>query len=388
VSEVETPLVGALRTCWPGAELVPRQTSAELTWAYLPDREHARMLVPVHGPAAARSVRRASSATGSLEGATRTLASAAIRLSGGRILRDRVGVVAGQGVSLLDHLAGVLGEPVGFALAVGSERVNRKPVLQVLDRRSRCVAFAKLGDSAQARLDVAGEATHLRALGGLSWQHLAVPRLLDFSAWGEVPVLLVSPLPTGPDPRVLARGRLLREAMTELAAHHATEPDRLTELPWWQRQEVLVRTRTHGAHRVRLQACLARVAQRSGPRSWSGGSWHGDWSPWNMAYAEGRVSLWDWERFETGVPLGLDAVHHEVSRVVARNGFTVPSLLAGLRPRTDVGEDAGLLALAYLLAIAVRYLSLADALLGAAVRGRGEVVLETLELLLDLGPDR
>lgn len=388
MNDVETPLVRALRTCWPGAELVQRQTSAELTWAYLPDRGRARMLVPVHGPAAARSVRRASAATGPLEDATRTLASAAIRLSGGRILRDRVGVVLGEGSSLRDHLAGVLGEPVTFALAVGSERVNRKPVVQVLDRRSRCLAFAKLGDSEQARTDVTAEAAHLRTLSGLTWHHLHVPRLLDFSAWGGVPVLLVSSLPTGPDRHVRGREGLLRAAMRELAAHHATDPGPLCELPWWGRQQAVVRSRTRGAHRARLEACLDGVAERSAARSWSGGSWHGDWAPWNMAYAGGRVSLWDWERFETGVPLGLDGLHHAVSQTVARRGFTVAALLEGLRRRTAAGDDAGLLALTYLLAVGVRYLSLSDAVLGAAVSGRGEVVLETLELLLDLTPDR
>lgn len=388
MNDVETPLMGALRTCWPGTELVQRQTSAELTWAYLPDRARARMLVPVHGPAAARCVRRASAATGPLEDATRTLASVAIRLSGGRILRDRVGVVVGAGPSLRDHLTGVLGEPVTFSLAVGSERVNRKPVLQVLDRRSRCLAFAKLGDSAQARTDVTAEAAHLRGLGGLPWHRLRVPELLDFSSWGDVPVLLVSSLPTGPDHRVRGREDLLRAAMRELAVHHATDPGPLPDLPWWRRQQTAVRTRTRGGHRVRLEACLDGVAERSGARSWSGGSWHGDWAPWNMAYAGGRVSLWDWERFETGVPLGLDGLHHAVSCAVAQRGFTVAAILEGLRRRRGAGDDAGLLALTYLLAVAVRYLSLSDAVLGATISGRGEVVLETLELLLDLAPDR
>ena len=50
------------------------------------------------------------------------------------------------------------------------------------------------------------------------------------------------------------------------------------------------------------------------------GAWHGDWTPWNMSRRRGRLQLWDWERFETGVPLGLDRCHYGVNAVVRRDG--------------------------------------------------------------------
>ena len=75
------------------------------------------------------------------------------------------------------------------------------------------------------------------------------------------------------------------------------------------------------------------------------GSWHGDWTPWNMAFSGGRVLVWDWERFENGVPVGFDAVHYQLQGAVTRNGaeaqaaaevalFTAPMTLGplGVRP--------------------------------------------------------
>ena len=48
------------------------------------------------------------------------------------------------------------------------------------------------------------------------------------------------------------------------------------------------------------------------------GSWHGDWTPWNMSRTGTRVLLWDWEHFAHGVPLGFDALHYRAQEL--RNG--------------------------------------------------------------------
>ena len=51
------------------------------------------------------------------------------------------------------------------------------------------------------------------------------------------------------------------------------------------------------------------------------GAWHGDWAPWNMAAHDGRVMLWDWERFETDVPVGFDALHFELQKLIRVDGL-------------------------------------------------------------------
>ena len=53
------------------------------------------------------------------------------------------------------------------------------------------------------------------------------------------------------------------------------------------------------------------LRSRSGtarPNSTFGGC-HGDWTPWNMGRRNGRLIVWDWERFHTGVPVGIDLAH-------------------------------------------------------------------------------
>jgi hypothetical protein len=105
------------------------------------------------------------------------------------------------------------------------------------------------------------------------------------------------------------------------------------------------------------------------------GAWHGDWTPWNCAAAGGAVALWDWERFATGVPLGMDALHHDLQTALARPGAISPdlprSLLATAPDRLRGWElddrQARSTAVAYLVEICSRYLADDQAAAGARV---------------------
>jgi hypothetical protein len=128
------------------------------------------------------------------------------------------------------------------------------------------------------------------------------------------------------------------------------------------------------------------------PEGWSAAStdfaWHGDWTPWNMSRAAGRIQLWDWERFEVGVPFGLDAVHYFVNLRTLRGGFTPNLLRAGLAEGTGslglAGRTAEDLHVAYLVKLATRYAaSLAEAT-GAVIRPKAQLVLDELECRLGL----
>jgi len=60
--------------------------------------------------------------------------------------------------------------------------------------------------------------------------------------------------------------------------------------------------------------------RRAGDIVFRYGSWHGDWAPWNMANLAESLLVWDWERFATGVPMGFDAVHHELQKRIQSTG--------------------------------------------------------------------
>ncbi len=94
------------------------------------------------------------------------------------------------------------------------------------------------------------------------------------------------------------------------------------------------------------------------------GAWHGDWTPWNTHATGSTVLVWDWERFATGVPVGLDALHWRLQEQVdagtpARAAAdALAHRAAGLLAPFGVGPAAArFTALLYLLDLGARYLA-------------------------------
>jgi hypothetical protein len=185
------------------------------------------------------------------------------RLAGPRVLLPVDG-------SISAHLGEVFGTPVEIVLHVRPAcRANRKPILEVHGDGAR-LAFVKVGDTDRARTLVDHEAATLCALAGLPLKSVVTPTVLYHGSWRGLSLLALSPLPVR---RRRVPGPLLLRAVKEIAA-------------------------TGGA---------------------DGAAWHGDLSPWNLSpSADGRLLVWDWERYATGVPYGFDAVHHFFQRALRR----------------------------------------------------------------------
>jgi hypothetical protein len=93
------------------------------------------------------------------------------------------------------------------------------------------------------------------------------------------------------------------------------------------------------------------------------GSWHGDWAPWNMTTVGHTVAVWDWEHFESGIPIGLDALHYVISESVMSGNTPTEAFRAALKGPLDPlvaavcdPEIHTSLVLLYALELASRYL--------------------------------
>ena len=391
-TDTMTSLLGTLDALWPdstGAELVrTRRGSSEVGSHYLvvPNASRPRLLVPADDPqAAAKALRRFSSSLTLAEAGQRLAFSVALRVAGRRALADRVVIRdADVGDSLQAHLGDVLGEPVRFSLGIGTARANQKPVLQIFGRGGKCLAFAKLGESDTSWGDVSAEIDALQQLAYVEPRRIEIPRLLHHGWWNQTLIMLMSPLET----RALSYRHSAppRAAMSELHGCLGTTRGCLAESPWWQRILQATSAIIDDDRRIRLEEALHALLARSGDNELTFGAWHGDWTPWNMAQRGRRTQLWDWERFETGVPAGLDLCHYGVNLRCRERGASVDSILSGLTwvgsEREPVsGAPVGTL---YLAAATTRYLARAQSALGERISERAELFLSTLRLCLDL----
>lgn len=384
-------LLETVQTLWPDREaLLTRGSGAPppggRSWFVVPHRRSPRLLVPAgHRGAGARSLWRFSSALQVRDVLTRTAGAAAVAARVPRAVPDVLTVPEG-GDSIAAYLQEQLGHPVHLSLGIGNARANRKPVLEVFDAAGASVGFAKVGATEVAAARVRHEADALAALATARLGRLNVPAVRSFGQWRRMPVLVMSTLPGSPWQRPGNQWRIPLSTMATLQVAFGRRTAPVRELPAWLGiREVAARLRIP-EHQHRFTNALSAVDARIGDRPVLESTWHGDWTPWNTAVSGGRVHVWDWERFEHGVPPGLDRCHWAVNAQTHTYGFTVAQIRAGLawadRARGVSQTDDDVAALGYLAAITGRYLASVDEPGGELIRERAIIMLSTLEELL------
>jgi hypothetical protein len=277
-------------------------------------------------------------------------------------------------------------------MSIGPARANRKPVLQVLTRHGRTVGFAKVGVNELTRTLAAAEADSLRSVAAAAPRHLSVPSVLHQGRWNGLEVLALSPLPIWL-PRAGHSAPRLLAAMLEVAEIGGVTTAPLRDSDYWAglgRRLGSLGPDSGDDDTVRaLREAYARIDEWTGATPLRYGSWHGDWTPWNMATLRDTMLVWDWERFSGGVPVGFDAVHYAFQDAVVRGG-TGPAaavtrtlddaarLLAPFGVTSPEGAAARLTALLYFIDIAARYVADRQAEAGAQLGRPREWLLPVL----------
>jgi hypothetical protein len=379
-------LIKTVEHLWPNGAVVEGDgddpaASTTQWFAFVPNAAEARFLLPLdHRISAGAALRKYSASLTAREIAQRTLMSIAFRWGGTVLLRDRVGVV-GEQESLRSYLSEVLGEEVTFSISLGTARVNRKPILQIFSAKGRTLAFAKVGDSAQAMADVQAEALALRRIEGRLPAALEVPAVLHTGTWRGSFILLLTPLRISMWQRPGGQMAVPTREMQQLSEAFAEQDRRLEESVLWADLQRGLEALDEGPLRAQLSRLLAGLARLAPDHPLRVGAWHGDWTSWNMARAHGRVLLWDWERFETGVLQGLDHCHFLVNAQTRRHGFDATRILRALRDVQPVGQapDAAAVTVGvYLARLALRYSMGAQGPTGSLIAGRAQSLVEAL----------
>ena len=364
-----------------------------------PGARRPRILLPADRAAAVAALR----AYGRMESRSARLVTAGLIWSlrcglGRAVLRRGMRVDVPDGAETVEtYLSAALGRPVCAALyARPAGRANDKPVLQALSPGSAGppVAFVKIGvDELTGRL-VRAEAAALKRLPRAAGAAVRAPEVLHSGSWRGLDVLALSPLPTW-EPKRPVTPELLAAALREIAGTAGTERIRLAASPYW----AALRDRVAGLPGEaagRLRAALAGIGERHGDTEVVFGSWHGDFTPWNIGGADGALLVWDWERFTTGVPVGFDALHHRLQRAVSDPAADPAEAAAGCvrdaattlapfaarqapaEPAWAEPAQAGLVARLYLAELAARYLADRQAEAGARLGDVGAWLIPAL----------
>lgn len=251
-----------------------------------------------------------------------------------------------------------LQQDIVMAVHFGAPRANQKPVLELMDRAGKAVAFGKVGVNALTDRLVRAETDALTALADRLLPHVVHPTMLARTSWQGHPLLLQSALPT--TQARPAPASLVVAAAAEVAAVVDSSRCRLSANRYFAGLSSRVLSLPPGEVRDLLHDTLLALATQDGWFTF--GAWHGDWTSWNMAEFSGRLIVWDWERYGSEVPAGFDLLHHAFQSAVHRDPREAPAharnLLARaprLLPWLDA-STAEATARLYVIEIATRYL--------------------------------
>lgn len=312
-------------------EVRPRGYRPVASYAVVPDLRHARFLVPLASPAAARASLLAYNRlrTPLVRASRRLLATGYFGPLRGIAPGDRLHVYVRSDAPTDEQRAATLewtfadlfGRPVAAAIGLRPVTPNRKPVAQLFDLSGSPLGYAKLGWNSYTSSLVTAEAAALRSLEVDPHEGVHVPSLLWNGAWQGVAVVISSPLPTGVRPQRTTTSERLWSFTRVVAGAGPLEVRPLGASAYWSRLSAALTgalaVDTTGA----VRAHLAFLAGRSDV-SFCFGRWHGDWVPWNMGWVGDELWVWDWEHSAPDAPLGFDVVHESFQRafVVQRRG--------------------------------------------------------------------
>lgn len=360
---------------------------ASLSFTAVPSLERARIvLTSGHRLAAARAIRRQLNGRRRSVRAVRTLLALAARTGSLELLpRSRIRVELEIGEPRFDRfLADELGAPeIHLTLPIGPPRANRKPIVQVCDSRGAALAYAKVGHNELTRSLVRREGRVLRTIADAEHANIEVPAVRAEFDWYASSVLVIDALahPARSLTETQARTRLVE--VTDEIAHLSGVPEwtRWSDHPL--RSRLLRGFDDLGERGDRFSGLVDGL---NGETSLAVAAWHGDFNAGNFRLVPGLCPVWDWERFETGVPFGFDLLHHYLHGWITIDGqrpmAAARRLIAESRDilghvvDTAVSEQT---ARAYLLTLAERYLSDDQETAGAALGAVTTWLLPALE---------
>ena len=290
-------------------------------YAAVPSLADPRALLPMD---AAPAVLRAALGQ-HIAGAASPVARAAarlLRLASGLglarpLLQGRLSVVAPADdlveTPLHEFLSEVLGQDEFVtSLRLAPRRPNGKPVVQVVARNGRVLAYAKFGWEKLTRRLICHEASVLAELAALPRESvLQVPRIIYSGEWHNLETLVMAPLEgTGRTPRSSASVPVA--ASVALAGVRPGVVERFGDSAFCRRTLSRIGQfaplLSEDARHVILDA-RRTIETRWGDVELPTGQVHGDWIPPNMLLRpKGRFSVWDWERSMSDAPLGIDTV--------------------------------------------------------------------------------
>ncbi len=279
----------------------PDDGSTQERFVATPSSVDIRQLLPWRASSVIASWRRESDDRSRRSRWRHSLGAAGLLSVGAMSRSRRVGIARRS--SLVAQVAASLGVPMATGIVLcGPPRANQKPVIQLHDERGRAIAFVKVAWNDLTHRLLAAEEQSLIRLNGIPDKGFLVPPVLARGVFGTATWLAIGPV------TVDHRGRPDLGQVDALAS--AVER---TGNHWDGRtgeSSYIARLIDESKGLAAGEPAVARLVERWGDRPITLAGAHGDFVPWNMLSGAPQPAVWDWERYDSAVPVGFDRLHY------------------------------------------------------------------------------
>lgn len=213
------------------------------------------------------------------------------------------------------HLADLFSEKeLHYAFFTGTDSPHRKIAVQIMDQAGNIKGFAKVSRNPAIKPLLSHEAAILNDLRSLELQSAHIPTVLFSGERDGASLLVTDTLKTAQTKTSICFSNAHRAFLHELA-HKTAIPEMggkeglVTEL---HRRYAAVVERLPVKWRHRIEQGLEKVAEQRdslGPAVLC----HGDFTPWNTFFVDGKLYAFDWEYADHIYPAGYDAIHFLLS---------------------------------------------------------------------------
>lgn len=337
---------------WPdGTERpwVPWRPRTGARYVAIPSRTNVQQLIPWRWTSAVAAAQRVSDDRSRFSRLRDAGGVAALLGVAALSSRRRLGVSADR--SIVDHVTASLGlaSPTYGTFLFGPARANRKPVIQIHDRRGRTLVWVKVATSELTKELLTAE---VDVLGRLGERPLGfrIPSVLGRGSFGDADWAALEPM------TVERRTRPSLETFDRIASSIESTA------PQWSgatADSPLVARLRHEANGLEhAPGILERLIARRPSIELAAA--HGDLVPWNMLSGAPDTAVWDWERYVTTAPVGFDRIHRRVQVAVQQGGLALEDAVARAESDLRSSDDASVEAWAahvdwYLAVMLCRY---------------------------------
>lgn len=279
------------------------------------------------------------------------------------------------------------GKNLSYAFFTGTESPHRKVAVQIMDQAGNIKGFAKVTLNPVVKPLLRHEAKTLNDLHRLDLQTASIPRVLFCGDMGGAEVLVTDTLKTARTKTVTtlneAHLAFLRELAEKTVVRSAESGAGFVEILRQQYAEVAEWLPSEWRmHLTQAMEVVAGFKGDWGPRSLS----HGDFTPWNTFFVDGKLYVFDWEYASYDYPRAYDFFHFFLTtkKLKKKNSFELIELIRENSYRiVNNMNDMHVLMLSYLVINFLFYAQREPSKINGYLDGNGKIVVGLIDNLTD-----